>query len=62
VESLARCKGKTHGRIIRPGIWEVKCDSRVCGAVPGTVVLHEFSMETGELVETKKYRDPVRRR
>jgi hypothetical protein len=62
VEALARCKGKPHGWIVRPGVWEVKCDSRVCGAAPGIVVLHEFSTETGELLETKKYRDPVRRK
>lgn len=41
---------------------EVKCDSRICrGPAAGVVVLHYFSLVDGQLLETKRYRDPVAR-
>jgi hypothetical protein len=44
--------------MLRDGeIFEVKCDSRFCGAEPGVVVLHQFSTKTGELVGTQRYKD-----
>lgn len=54
-----RCAGKRHGIIVEPaegGIVEVKCDSRICGAYPGRVVLHRFDTGSGELVDTIKFR------
>jgi hypothetical protein len=40
------------------GLLEVSCDSRFCGKEPGVVVLHRFKPETGELVETLKFKAP----
>ena len=57
-----RCEHKLHGRIIDPGadgVVEIKCNSRFCGSVAGTVVLHRFSTADGSLLETKRYRDPT---
>jgi hypothetical protein len=55
-----RCPGKRHAILVNPGpggIIEVKCDSRICGAEPGRVVLHRFDTGDGELVDTLKFRD-----
>lgn len=57
-----RCDHKLHGVLIESGIVEFKCNSAFCGAEPGVVVLHRFSAETGNLIETKKYKDPTVRR
>lgn len=40
------------------GVLEVKCRSSRCGASAGKVILHQFSSSTGELLDTKVYRDP----
>jgi hypothetical protein len=53
-----RCESKKHGELPEPGVIEVKCDSRFCGAQRGVVVLHRFDALTGELLETKRFRDP----
>lgn len=55
-----RCQGKLHGIAIEPGIIEVKCNSKFCGAKPGIVVLHRFDSMTGILLETDAFRDPSR--
>lgn len=54
-----RCESKKHGVLIEEGsgLLEIKCDSRFCGNAPGIVVLHRFDLATGELVETKRYRE-----
>lgn len=52
-----RCEHKLHGVVIADGLVEVKCKSALCGAEPGVVVLHRFDAMTGELVETKKFKD-----
>lgn len=56
-----RCEAKKHGVVVRPGLIEVKCDSRFCGAEQGVTVLHRFDATTGELVETVRFKDPVKR-
>ncbi|QGJ90061.1 hypothetical protein HWC80_gp020 [Mycobacterium phage Indlulamithi] len=39
---------------------EVRCKDKWCAERgTGVVVLHYFDLESGQLVETKKYRDPV---
>lgn len=53
-----RCQYKLHGIIISEGVLEVKCDSRLCGANSGVVVLHRFDLKSGELVETLRYKQP----
>lgn len=54
-----RCNAKLHART-EEGIVEVKCSSRWCGGGPGIVVLHRFSVSSGDLVETKRFTDPAR--
>jgi hypothetical protein len=56
-----RCSGTTHAHLDGE-VLEVKCDSRICGAERGVVVLHRFSTATGQLLETKKFSDPLDRR
>lgn len=55
-----RCDSKKHAVLIAPGILEIKCDSRFCGAVSGTVVLHQFDFTdpTKVIMHTNKYRNP----
>ena len=53
-----RCPGKKQAALVGDLI-EVKCDSRICGAGRGVVVLHRFHPVSGELVETKRFRDPM---
>lgn len=53
-----RCSHKLHGLITETGLVEVSCNSRWCGKEPGTIVLHRFNAETGELVETLKFKAP----
>lgn len=55
-----RCDSKKHGEL-HDGLIEVKCDSRFCGAGPGTVVLHQFDARTGDLVKTVQYKNPNRK-
>lgn len=54
-----RCPHKLHGVIVKPGLIEVKCDSKFCGHEPGVVVLHRFDVETGDLVETRTFKNPT---
>lgn len=56
-----RCPSRIkHGELVA-GVLEVRCRSNRCGHEPGVVVLHRFDALTGELIETRKYNDPVRR-
>jgi hypothetical protein len=40
------------------GILEIKCRKPYCRPAPGVVVLHRFSVLTGELINTKYYQEP----
>lgn len=51
-----RCASKLYGIVVRPGVLEVKCNSRFCGARKGVVVLHWFEMDTGKLLNTKEFK------
>lgn len=51
-----RCEHKMYGRLV-DGLLEVKCGSAFCGKEPGVVVLHQFDVETGELVKTLRFKD-----
>jgi hypothetical protein len=53
-----RCPSKLHG-IVEDDVVEVACTSRFCGARKGVVVRHRFNTETGELLETLHFKDPV---
>lgn len=54
-----RCPNGIKFAELNDGLIEVKCRSSRCGASAGTVVLHQFHPVTGELVHTKRYREPV---
>ncbi len=54
-----RCDGTMHAKLDTDSrIIEVKCVRRGCGASPGVVVLHTFSVVTGELVDTRRFANP----
>lgn len=58
-----RCPNRKFGELVNPatseGSVEVVCRSRRCGHMAGAViVLHTFSVMTGELLQTRKYRQP----
>lgn len=53
-----RCPSTMHGKLDQQGLIEVKCRRRHCGFQPGVVILHQFSIHTGELVKTRKFTDP----
>lgn len=53
-----RCPHKMHGILVDEKVIEVKCDSRLCGAGPGVVVLHRFDLNTGDLITTIRYKQP----
>lgn len=53
-----RCDHKLHGIIPSPRVVEVACDSRYCGAAKGVVVLHRFDIDSGQLVETLRFKSP----
>lgn len=55
-----RCSGTIHG-IMRGGLLEVKCRSIKCSRGRPVNVFHYFDPDTGELVETKVYKNPDRR-
>lgn len=55
-----RCPNGIKFAELRDGLIEVKCRSRMCGHWVGAVVIHIFNAKTGELVDTKQYRQPVR--
>lgn len=54
-----RCGGTLHGIMREPTHLEVKCKRRSCGVRPGVVVLHTFDIQTGELTQTRRFRDPA---
>lgn len=51
-----RCDAHLHGVLV-DGLVEVKCRWKPC-AEKGVVVLHYFDPLTGELVKTKRFREP----
>lgn len=54
-----RCNGTLHGIFDNEThTIEVKCKRRTCGAGPGVVVLHTISVDTGQVVETKRFAEP----
>lgn len=55
-----RCTSKKHAILVPGEYLEVKCDSRFCGAKRGTVVLHRFDLQTGQMIKTIQYKNPER--
>lgn len=56
-----RCPSRIVGRLVEGGdVLEVKCQSAHCGAGRGRIVFHYFDLATGELTDTKSFKDPRR--
>jgi hypothetical protein len=53
-----RCPVKLHGVIPEDGMIEIQCRSVFCGYRPGIVILHRWSVHTGQLITTLKFKDP----
>ena len=61
-----RCISKLHGIIKEypngKRLLEVRCKAKWCSKRgTGVVVLHYCDLESGQLVETKKFRDPIKK-
>jgi len=54
-----RCDKRLHGVLTNDGVIEVSCRSALCGHKDGNVVIHRFDATTGELLDTKEYKDPM---
>jgi hypothetical protein len=57
-----RCDTTLHGRLTDERWLEVKCKRRACGYVKGTVVLHTIDITTGQVVSTKRFAEPKRKK
>jgi hypothetical protein len=55
VTTEVRCPNKLH-LILGDGFVETTCNSKFCGKAPGIVVLHRWSIETGDLIQTLKFK------
>jgi len=54
-----RCDGNLYGVISDDHqTIEVKCKRRACGHAPGVIILHTISLATGQVVNTKRFREP----
>jgi hypothetical protein len=57
-----RCENRILFGTMDGTVLEVRCRSARCGKEPGVIIIHRFSLHTGDLVGTKKYRDPAYRK
>lgn len=58
-----RCEGNLYGVLSDDHLTiEVKCKRRSCGAAPGVIVLHTIELATGQVKETKRFREPQLRK
>jgi len=55
MERRLECPNKLHGILVDGDVIETKCNSKFCGHRPGIVVLHRWSIATGDLLETRKF-------
>lgn len=53
-----RCDNGILFGTIEDRVLEVKCRSNRCGHERGVVVIHRFDLETGKLLETRKFKSP----
>ncbi len=53
-----RCENGIKFADVEDGVLEVKCRSKRCGHEAGAVVIHRFLINTGELLETRKFKTP----
>lgn len=54
-----RCPNGIKFAVLTDEYVEFKCRSTRCGAEAGVVVLHRFSLRTGDLIKTLRFREPV---
>ena len=54
---VIRCPSRIVGKIV-DGRFEVKCRAKRCGASSGVIVLHYFDLLSGDLVQTRTFREP----
>lgn len=54
-----RCPTRLQAVLHEDGVLEVRCKNNRCGHAPGVVVIHRFNIKTGDLIDTKRYRDPT---
>lgn len=52
-----RCEFKKHGELVEPGVIEFLCRSKLHNKGPGILVIHRFDTLTGELLETRFFRE-----
>lgn len=58
-----RCGSRMHGIVdVDAGFVEVRCKSALCGHASGVVVIHRFSLADGQLIESRKFQDPIKQR
>jgi len=58
-----RCDGTLHGILSDDRTTlEVKCKRRACGHERGTVVLHTISLETGRVINTQRFSEPLKQK
>lgn len=55
-----RCDGTLHGIISddATGTLERSCHHIRCGYRKGLVILHTFDLTTGQIIQTKRFREP----
>lgn len=54
-----RCGSKILHCEIDGDVLKVACRSRWCGKRKGTTVIHHFNIQTGTLIETRRFADPT---
>ena len=54
-----RCPSKLHGIVVEDDVIEVACTSRFCGYEKGVVVRHRIRISTGEVLSTRKFKEPT---
>lgn len=58
-----RCDGTLYG-VISDDLQtiEVKCKRRSCGAERGVIILHTLSIKTGQVISTRRFKEPYTRK
>jgi len=58
-----RCDGTLYGVVSDDHqTIEVRCTRRKCGHEAGVIVLHTLSIETGKVLNTRRFREPLIRK
>lgn len=58
-----RCDGTLYGVLSDDHkTLEVKCKRRSCGASSGVIILHTLSLKTGQVISTRRFKEPYTRK